>query len=1577
MPPKVVRIDQGSEGLQETVDRLNVELQQANSRIEQQKTEHTQQFNELKAMMEQFLKNQAAASMSSGDTTGTGKAYQTPPRGNPNGTPNFTPEGFGSDDGKRIGRGSENRVNLPKTDFPSFNGNNPIGWKSKCESYFHIFQIPEMYRTQLATLHFEEEAQEWYDCFKEDHPNLPWPILLAEVLDRFKSYHSSYPVGDFKRVHQEGKVAEYIRQFEKAKSRLIAETKINSSCLFIQGFLEGLKEEIRYAVEVLNPITLNQAFNYARKIELNLESMDKRITTTRAITYPQNHFAKKPMNLIKAGPTTPSSSGPLVSKEMTREQMRALRLCYYCKENYVPGHKCKMKSLHALQLEPPNTSMGDNLLYAADQPMYIEWITGEEQLQENTIADHAVITMCTDHKSSKFQTLKFKGTLDDTPICVLIDTGSTHSFVNPTLIDYDKWPVSTTVPLHVRIANGTTMSTDSQCDQLHFTLKNHAFQGTVRLLNIQGYDLILGMDWLSLHGPMMIDWEGGKLQLHKEGKAVELLVQQEVAEVHLCQEALDPVKECQKGHIMMVAHICEIQDENTMPVKAVCPQLQLVLDRFTHVFQEPTKLPPSRSIDHQIILKPETKPISIRPYRYSYFQRMEIEKIIEDLIKNSFIRPSTSPFSSPVLLVKKKDGSWRLCIDYRQLNDATVKNKYPIPIIDDLLDELKGASYFSKIDLRSGYHQIRMADQDSFKTAFRTHNGHFEFMVMPFGLTNAPATFQTLMNNLFKPYLRQFILVFFNDILIYSKTLSDHISHVCTTLQVLADNNLFAKLSKCEFGVSQIEYLGHIISEKGVATDPHKIEAMSQWPVPKTVKQLRGFLGLTGYYRKFIQHYGTIAKPLTELTKKNAFKWSPLAQSAFEQLKKAMTEAPVLVLPDYSQQFVIETDASALGMGAVLMQSNRPIAFLSKSLGVKNQGLSTYEKELLALLTAVKKWRHYLLGQPFVIRTDQISLKHLLEQKITSTLQHKSLCVLLGLDYTIEYKKGKENKAADALSRVQGQNWQIDALPIELAAVSEIVPSWIQELTQSYQGDPWIEECRQKAVMATADSNPTHTTHLGVLRYKGRLCVGNYGEWRTKVLQSLHDSSVGGHSGINATYHKVKKFFYWPNLKQAIHDYVTACHTCQLNKGEHIPYPGLLQPLPIPPAAWHSVGLDFITGLPKSCGKDVILVVIDRFTKYGHFLPLTHPYSASTVAQLFLDNIYKLHGLPQNLVSDRDPIFTSQFWREIMDKIGIQLNLSTAYHPQSDGQTERLNQCVEQYLRCMIFDQQKKWVKWLPLAEYWYNTCFHQSLGMTPFQALYGYSPALLPLGDVIRSSDQAVNTLLSERQRVLGQIKNNLIKAQSRMKKYADLHRSERHFQVGDWVYMRVQPYRQQSVQGSGNMKLNSRYFGPFEILEKVGQVAYKLNLPASAQIHPVIHVSQLKKQIGRRHVPSQVLPWLGADGLLRVEPECILNRRMIKRGLEGVVQLQIKWMNLPESEATWEDYELIKTRYPEFLLEVENSLMEGEMSGSEATDNINIKTSLIVDLVKELAETVSSVEPFANGTDGSITALTEGGAK
>jgi len=367
-------------------------------------------------------------------------------------------------------------------------------------------------------------------------------------------------------------------------------------------------------------------------------------------------------------------------------------------------------------------------------------------------------------------------------------------------------------------------------------------------------------------------------------------------------------------------------------------------------------LPPPRNHDHNIPLKEGSNPVNLRPYQRSSLQKDVVEHMVKEMLGSGTIQHGHIPFSSLVVIVKKKDGSWRLCIDYRALNQLTIKDKFPIPLIDELLEELVGASVFSKIDLRSGYHQIHMAPEDIYKTAFKMHNGHYEFLLMPFGLINAPATFQSLMNDLFRDQLRKFILVFFDDILIYSHSMTEHLGHLRIVFTILQTNLLYAKASKCVFYSPQVEYLGHVISAAGVSTDPHKIEAILNWPLPCNIKQLKGFLGLTGYYRRFVKGYGIICKPLTQLLKKDAYRWNEEATSAFNQLKHVMTQPPVLALPNLTQQFIIETDASSRGMGAVLMQAGHPIAFISKSFGVKQQAFSTYERELLAILLAITKW---------------------------------------------------------------------------------------------------------------------------------------------------------------------------------------------------------------------------------------------------------------------------------------------------------------------------------------------------------------------------------------------------------------------------------------------------------------------------------------------------------------------------------------------------------------------------------------------------------------------------------------------
>jgi len=502
----------------------------------------------------------------------------------------------------------------------------------------------------------------------------------------------------------------------------------------------------------------------------------------------------------------------------------------------------------------------------------------------------------------------------------------------------------------------------------------------------------MGEDWLETCSPMWVHWGKKLMRFTLKNKRISL---HGVTDDTSKCSAVSPTKLqglLRHGAIAYCIQLVRAESPTTVATTdMVCsvdtatedelpPSIQQAIDANIDLFAEPSSLPPRRDADHHIPLLPGAQPVSVRPYRYSPAQKTEIENQVKDMLHNGIIRVSTSPFASPVLLVKKKDGTWRFCVDYRHLNAITVKNKYPLPIVDELLDELAGSVWFTKLDFHSGYHQICIAKGDEHKTAFKTHNGLYEFLVMPFGLTNAPASFQSLMNTIFAPLRRHCVLVFMDDIPIYSKTLEQHVQHLTQVFPIIRENQFLIKRSKCAFAQQSIEYLGHVISSKGVSTEPSKIVAVQQWPTPTTLKELRGFLGLTRYYRKFIKHYGMLSKPLTLLLKKGTpFAWIPTTDQAFQMLKQALVQAPVLALPDFSKPFVLETDASIAGFGAVLMQEGHPIAYLSKLLSGRNQGLSTYEKECMAILLAVDKWRCYLQHQQFGIKTDHKSLLFLTE----------------------------------------------------------------------------------------------------------------------------------------------------------------------------------------------------------------------------------------------------------------------------------------------------------------------------------------------------------------------------------------------------------------------------------------------------------------------------------------------------------------------------------------------------------------------------------------------------------------------
>ncbi|WVZ88557.1 hypothetical protein U9M48_035065 [Paspalum notatum var. saurae] len=1354
---------------------------------------------------------------------------------------------------------------LPKLNFPCFDGENPRLWLRHSKDYFELYNVSDSMWIRVATMHFSGAAARWLHSIDSKLPLLSWPQFCKLLLDRFGRDQHELLVRQMLNIEQSDRsVSEYVEQFAELVDQLAAYESTTDSLHYTMRFIQGLHPNLRASVLMQRPSTLDAAYVLAQLQEEVSVSVPKQEVRSPVSVQPRPNFKGAcplplPPKLDKSQPIRAVSESPHTNStdakwSALRAYRRARGLCDRCADKWSRDHKCGdtvqlnvlQEVLELFQLDNGDVSLDSSTSSETDQ-LFL------------TLSVAAVSGSAAPH------TLCLQGQIQGHSLSILVDSGSSHTFINEQLAGQLSRVLQLSVPLAVRVANGTVIQCASYIPRAEWSVQQCTFLSELRVLPLSAYDMILGLDWLGQHSPMKVHWAQQWLSIPYDESMVILYGTR---------------AQLPAGTLLQLCAVTDTASiEPSTPSIAVLPAVQRLIDEFAELFTIPTALPPERAFDHSIPLIQGASPVNIRPYRYAPALKDEIERQVAEMLAAGTIQKSSSPFSSPVLLVKKKDNSLHFCVDYRHLNAITVKAKYHVPIIDELLDELAGASWFTGLDLAAGFHQIRVRPGEEHKTAFQTHHGHFEFRVMAFGLTGAPGTFQAAMNTTLAPYLRKFVFVFFDDILIYSRTEQDHMRHLRLVFELLAGDQWKLKLSKCSFAQRQISYLGHVISGNGVATDPQKIAAIASWSSPTNAKELRSFLG------KFVRHFGVISKPLFDLLKKNTiFVWTHIHEQAFATLKHALCTAPVLALPDFSKVFHVETDACGTGVGAVLLQDGHPIAYLSKALGPRSQGLSAYEKEYLAILLAVQQWRPYLLHKEFVINTDQRSLTQLIEQRFHTTWQQKVYSKLIGLQHRIQYKPGADNRVADALSRKSSHESQC-------VAISTATLAWILKVQDSYQKDTIAHSLLTKLSLA-GDSVPFFS-----------LDSGSY-----LVLQAFHASAVGGHSGIPATYHRIKGLFYWKGLKHDVHRFVRDCQVCQQAKPDRSRLPGLLQPLPVPEAAWQIVSLDFVEGLPVSGHVNCILVVVDLFTKYSHFIALRHPFTTAVVARLFLNNVYRLHGLPQSLVSDRDRVFTSQFWRELFALAGVQLCMSSSYHPQSDGQTERVNQCMETYLRCYVHACPTKWSDWLPLAEYWYNTSYHSAINCSPFEALYGHSPRHYGISSAHIPVPE-LSSWMQERELMNRVLQQQLLRAKERMKRQADKGHSERAFQVGDMVFLKLQPYVQTSLASRANQKLSYKFFGPFRILARIGTVAYKLDLPATSSVHPVVHISQLKLAVGAGHQVTPTMP-LALD-TPRV-PVQVLGSKLVSRGSRTVKQVLVQWSGLPSTLATWEDAVALQQRFP-----------------------------------------------------------------
>ncbi|KAL0551700.1 hypothetical protein IC582_010789 [Cucumis melo] len=1399
-------------------------------------------------------------------------------------------------------------------------------WLSSLETIFRYMKCPEDQKVQCAVFMLTDRGTAWWETTERMLGGDVSQITWQQFKESFYAKFFSASLRDAKRQEflnlEQGDmtVEQYDAEFDML-SRFAPEM-IATEAARADKFVRGLRLDIQGLVRAFRPATHADALRLA--VDLSLQeranssktagrgstSGQKRKAEQQPVPVPQRNF--RPSGEFRSFQQKPFEAGeaargkPLCTTCGKHHLGRCLfgtRTCFKCRQEGHTADRCPLR------------------------------VTGIAQNQ-GAGAPHQGRVFATNRTEAEKAGTVVTGTL---PVLghyalVLFDSGSSHSFISSAFVSHARLEVE---PLHhvlsVSTPSGECLLSKEKVKACQIELAGHVIEVTLIVLDMLDFDVILGMDWLAANHAS-IDCSRKEVTFNPPSMASFKFKGGGSKSLPQVISAIRASKLLSQGTWGILASVVDTREAD------VSLSSEPVVRDYPDVFPEELPgLPPHREVEFAIELEPGTVPISRAPYRMAPAELKELKVQLQELLDKGFIRPSVSPWGAPVLFVKKKDGSMRLCIDYRELNKVTVKNRYPLPRIDDLFDQLQGATVFSKIDLRSGYHQLRIKDDDIPKTAFRSRYGHYEFIVMSFGLTNAPAVFMDLMNRVFREFLDTFVIVFIDDILIYSKTEAEHEEHLRMVLQTLRDNKLYAKFSKCEFWLKQVSFLGHVVSKAGVSVDPAKIEAVTGWTRPSTVSEVRSFLGLAGYYRRFVENFSRIATPLTQLTRKGApFVWSKACEDSFQTLKQKLVTAPVLTVPDGSGNFVIYSDASKKGLGCVLMQQGKVVAYASRQLKSHEQNYPTHDLELAAVVFALKIWRHYLYGEKIQIFTDHKSLKYFFTQKELNMRQRRWLELVKDYDCEILYHPGKANVVADALSRKVSHSAalitrqaplhrdleraeiavSVGAVTMQLAQLT-VQPTLRQRIIDAQSNDPYLVEKR-----GLAEAGQTAEFSLssdGGLLFERRLCVPSDSAVKTELLSEAHSSPFSMHPGSTKMYQDLKRVYWWRNMKREVAEFVSKCLVCQQVKAPRQKPAGLLQPLSIPEWKWENVSMDFITGLPRTLrGFTVIWVVVDRLTKSAHFVPGKSTYTASKWAQLYMSEIVRLHGVPVSIVSDRDARFTSKFWKGLQTAMGTRLDFSTAFHPQTDGQTERLNQVLEDMLRACALEFPGSWDSHLHLMEFAYNNSYQATIGMAPFEALYGRccrSPVCwgevgeqrLMGPELVQSTNEAIQ-----------KIRSRMHTAQSRQKSYADVRRKDLEFEIGDKVFLKVAPMKG-VLRFERRGKLSPRFVGPFEILERIGPVAYRLALPPSlSAVHDVFHVSMLRKYVPD---PSHVVdyePLEIDENLSYVErPVEVLAREVKTLRNKQIPLVKVLWRNHRVEEATWEREDDMRSRYPELFEE------------------------------------------------------------
>nr|XP_010315745.1 uncharacterized protein LOC101248530 [Solanum lycopersicum] len=1054
----------------------------------------------------------------------------------------------------------------------------------KMESYFeHVDMRTEAAKIRTAAMYLTDTTMLWWRCKKADMERGAcqiddWEQFKTELKRQF------YPqnvVHEARRKLRELKQTSSIREYVKEFTKLTLQIPSLMSDDFLFYFLDGLQNWARQELQRRQVHDVDEAIVVAESLN-DFHGDAAKGRDNRSKTIPpkvdNNNSGRSRPNTSRSSDTrsNPHNEPSNFRKNYEDRKRGAPQRegCYICGETTHAARYCpslrKLSAMVAAEKQQEkaaaqaDSSAGEKRGQSSGadkgKNVAVGMFNHMELISHISIAALVAKPASVRPRESLFVDAKLNGT----DVRIMVDTGATHNFVTEQKArELGLSYVASNTKL--KTVNATPTTVTGFAPRVPIELGEWAGQTNFTIAPMDVFDVILGLDfWYEVNA--FISPRHNQLHISDTGgSCVVPLIR--VPQTGMQLSAMQIIKGFKRGDPTFLATL--IEDTGSCPEAVPLPPcIEHVLSSNKDVMptELPQRLPPRREVDHQIELVPGAKTPAMTPYRKAPPELEELRKQLKELLDVGHIRPSKAPFGAPVLFQKKKDKTLRL----------------------------GQAKVFTKMDLRRGYHQVRIVEGDEPKAACVTRYGAFDWLVMPFGLTNAPATFCTLMNRLFHSYLDQFVVIYLDDIVVYSNNMEDYVEHLCKVFEILRNNELYVKREKCSFVQPTVHFLGHTISHGKIHMDSDKIAAINNWEAPTKVPELRSFLGLANYYRRFIFNYSAIAAPLTDLLKKDRdWNWSAACQAAFERLKLAVTEDPVLALPDFSKPFEVHTDASDFSIGGVLMQEGHPIAYESRKLNEAEQRYSAHEKEMTAVVHCLRTWRHYLLGAHFVVKTDNVVTTYFQSQKKLSAKQARWKDYLAEFDFTLEYKPGKANVVADALSR-----------RTSLAAiVSSSSSSLVDDIKEGLQHDPIA---KQLFALAQQGKTKKFWEEDGLLYTTGRrVYVPKWASLRRTLMKEGHDSAWAGHPGQKRTLALLEALYYWPRMRDGIEVYVRTCLICQQDKVETKVPGGLLEPLPIAEKPWDSVTMDFITCLPNSEGFGTIMVVVDRFSKYATFTATT------------------------------------------------------------------------------------------------------------------------------------------------------------------------------------------------------------------------------------------------------------------------------------------------------------------------------------------------------------------------------------